>query len=248
MNDNTRDRIYRLLEDFTKTSLKKFDIEQLKLAYPFHRLFFDDVSLEAFKQERSIVTRMGMNLYPELARLIALENNLNVEREKEIRGDLDEAIVIKIDRIVRDLRANKRQPDRDRELQEIFDVEQTQTISKTVPVRVIADLYVENLNNVPCFFEIKTPMPNLDIAAESKAKILTFIALLKSRTPQGYLAFAYNPFVTRAAYKHNPTKRIMDVDREVLMGSEFWDLIGGSGTFSELLEIIEDVGNKMRNG
>lgn len=204
------------------------------------------MSLEAFKQERSIVTRMGMSLYPELAKLIASEKYPIVEREKDISGNLNEAIVSTIDRIVRDLRANKRQPDRDREMQEIFSSDLSKTSLETVAVRSIADLYIETPDGTPLFFEIKTPRPNLDIAAESKAKILTFIALLKPRNPQGYLAFAYNPFITRSAYKHNPTKKIMDIDREVLMGSEFWDLIGGSDTFNELLGIIEDVGNKIR--
>ena len=88
--------------------------------------------------------------------------------------------------------------------------------------------------------------PNLDICAETKSKILTFKTLLYDQNPQGYMAFAYNPYLTREDYKHGFTKQIMDLQAEVLMGNEFWDLIGGAGTFDELIEIIEIVGGELR--
>ena len=31
------------------------------------------------------------------------------------------------------------------------------------------------------------------------------------------------------------------MERQVLMGNELWDMIGGPGTYDELLEIIADV-------
>ena len=36
----------------------------------------------------------------------------------------------------------------------------------------------------------------------------------------------------------------MDMDKEVLIGEEMWDKLGGSGTFDELLDIIEEVARK----
>jgi len=33
----------------------------------------------------------------------------------------------------------------------------------------------------------------------------------------------------------------MDFEREVLIGSEFWDALGGEGTYQELMEILEKV-------
>ena len=58
---------------------------------------------------------------------------------------------------------------------------------------------------------------------------------------QAYLGLTYNPFIERAAYAHSYTKQIMDMEWQVLMGSELWDMIGGTGTYAELLDIIEDV-------
>ena len=81
MQNSTRQAIHTLLKTFAQNSLKDYDLDVLKRAYPFHRIFFDDLGLLAFKQERSVVTKMGMNLYPELARLVALENYADVARE-----------------------------------------------------------------------------------------------------------------------------------------------------------------------
>jgi hypothetical protein len=111
---------------------------------------------------------------------------------------------------------------------------------------VIADLYIGDFFSGPLFVEIKTPKPNLDICAETKSKILTFETLLRDQYPRGFLAFAYNPYITRAAYDHGFTKQIMDMQIEVLMAEEFWDMIGGSGTFSELIGIIDAVGDQIQ--
>lgn len=243
MNTDTRQSVHHLLKAFAQKSLKTYDAETLKRAYPFHRLFFDEAGLVAFKQERSMVTKMGQSLYPELARLIAAERYSDVAREKVIDGQLKTTTVNAIDHIVRDLRAKRREPDHAQETREISKASASTTKTS---VRVIADLFIGDFPSGPFFAEIKTPLPNLDICAESKSKILTFEALLRRKKAHGYLAFAYNPFITRAAYAHGFTKQVMDMQTEVLMAEEFWDTIGGIGTFAALLSVIDTVGNEIR--
>lgn len=245
MNADTREAVYQLLKNFAQTSLKSYDIENLKKAYPFHRLFFDEAGFMAFKQERSIVTKMGQRLYPALAECIAREHYNDVILEHEITGSLNRATVNAISAIVRELRSKQRQPDHKTEIDEVQDASNIES-DDTVEVKVIADLYVGDFHRGPFFAEIKAPLPNLDICAQTKHKILTFVALLYKHNPQGYLVFPYNPFVTRADYKHPFTKRVMDMQKQVLMGSEFWDEIGGAGTFDRLLEIIDKVGEELR--
>jgi hypothetical protein len=38
----------------------------------------------------------------------------------------------------------------------------------------------------------------------------------------------------------------MDIEREVLIGEEMWDKIGGKGTFDKLLKILEEVKEELR--
>jgi len=244
MDPTTRKSIHTLLKNFAQKSLKNYDLEKLKRQYPFHRLFFDEVSLVAFKQERSVVTKMGMHLYPELARIIALANYKDVVREKLIKGTVNIDTANTIDRIVTELRNNLRSPGHSKEIKEIqaeYHIE-----SKKVELQMRADIYIGDYPGGPFFAEIKSPLPNLDVCAETKKKILTFETILEGQNPKGFLAFAYNPFETRANYKHGFTNRIMDMGIEILMAEEFWDFIGGSGTFDILLAIIEEVGNELR--
>ena len=112
-------------------------------------------------------------------------------------------------------------------------------------ISVTADLYVEDFSEGPLFLELKTPLPNLDIAAESKRKILYFVALKNRQgvsTAKAFLGLTYNPFVTRQRYSHSFTKRILDMEREVLLGRELWDYLGGPGTYDELTSIIDSIG------
>ena len=85
---------------------------------------------------------------------------------------------------------------------------------------------------------------NLDIVAESKRKILYFLAIMNRRGMEragAFLGLTYNPFVTRAKYNWPYTPQVMDMEREVLIGSEFWNYIGGLGTYNEILEIIAEI-------
>lgn len=241
MSPQTRQTVYDLLRNFASKSFKRIDPEVVKRGYPFHRLFFDDAGIVAFKRERSIVSALG-KIYPRLAEVIAQENYRAVELEKVIEIALDEYQVNTINQIVRDLRSKLREPNHAQELLEISSA----VGGRMVPIRIIADFFVGDFKSGPLFVEIKTSKPNLDICAESKSKILTFDAIAPN-THRAYLAFAYNPYLTRAQYAHFPVKQVMDLDAEVLMGEEFWNLIGDANTFDQLLEIIEQIGNELRS-
>lgn len=187
-----------------------------------------------------------MHLYPELARVIALEKYKDVVREKPIRGNVPILTANMIDRIVTELRTNQRSPNHKNEIAEIGKTLSELKNSEIVEIRTVADIYIGDFTGGPFFAEIKTPLPNLDVCAETKKKILTFTTLMKGKGPRAFLAFPYNPFITRADYKHGFTNQIMDMSSEVLMAGEFWDTIGGKGTFNKLLLIIEDVGEEIR--
>jgi type II restriction enzyme len=245
MEENTKLIVHNNLKDFARTAIKDYDVELLKKAYPFHRLFFDDLGLVAFKQERSVVTKMGMRLYPELARIIASEKHNDVVREKLILGEVNTGTASAIERIVTNLRNNQRSPNREQEISEINNSLSNDGDNRVV-LRTFADIYIGDFENGPFFAEIKSPLPNLDVCAETKKKILTFLTLKRADNPKAFLAFPYNPFITREYYRHSFTNQIMDMAEDVLMAEEFWDTIGGEGTFDEMLTIIEDVGDEIR--
>jgi len=249
MKASTRAEIKRIMEDFVALQAPKFQrisVTELRLAYPFHRLVFPDSAILASRLERSIVTAMGRDLYPRLAEAVALDKYNVVRRNHPLDGQLNDAACNLIEQIVTELRArsqkgvSRRKPDHFRELADIL-------ASRGGGIRevpVIADLYVGDFSEGPLFLELKTPLPNLDIAAESKRKMLYYLALMDRRSvkeAKALLGLTYNPYVTRAKYAHSFTKQIMDMEHEVLLGQELWDYLGGNGTYQELLSIIDSI-------
>lgn len=242
MRESTRQQIIGIMRTFAsaqKAKIAKLSIEDIRKGYPFHRLVFPDQAILAARAERSIVTSMGSTLYPKLAEAVALDSYSKVYLEHEITGQLNDAASNMIAQIATELRAGtRRHPNHAEEREEILGSRGGGILSTTVT----ADLYIEDYHSGPLFIELKTPRPNLDMVAESKRKMLTFETIMARReTPnaRAYMGLTYNPFLSRAAYGHNVTKRVMDMDSEVLIGEEMWDFIGGPGTFAELQKLID---------
>jgi len=237
MRQETRAKLKDVLLSFKRSIVEvPLSIEELKRAYPFHSLLFPGEALKAFKKQRTVVTKMGQKLIPELAKIIAEDQYMEVHQDYEIVGQLDTAKVEVIDNIVNELRMGRRKPNHQKEIQEILAAKS----GRTKEVRVIADLFIGDFKPGPLFFEIKSPLPNLDICAESKKKMLLFQALFENKNPQAFLALYYNPYYPKK-YKHPFTERIMDMNEEVLIGEDMWNKLGGEGTYDELLRIIEEI-------
>jgi len=237
MKPETRVKLRNILLSFVQSIVEvPYTVEELKRAYPFHALVFPGEAIIAFKKQRSIVTRMGQWLIPRLAEIVAKDIYKDVHRDYELVGQLDVAKINVIDNIINELRMGRRKPNHKKEVQEIFKAKS----GKTREVRIIADLFVGDFKPGPLFLEIKSPRPNLDVCAESKKKMLLFQALFENRNPQAFLALYYNPFFPQK-YRHSFTRRIMDLDEEVLIGEDMWNKLGGKGTYDELLDIIEEV-------
>jgi hypothetical protein len=245
MKEQTVDNIKKFVASFaSEITTVPYTIEDLKKAFPFHSIFFPDEALISFKQQRSVVTKMGMILYPKVAEIIARDQHKEVHLDHELTGEMDAAKIEIIDRMINELRAGRRTPDFHKETQEIVNARS----GEKRKIRVIADLFVGDFKEGPLFLEIKSPLPNLDVCAESKKKMLLFRAFFENKNPQAFFAFPYNPFVHKADYKHPFTKRIMDIDNEVLVGEEMWDKLGGKGAYQELLKIIDEVKEELKQG
>ncbi|MEM3982458.1 MAG: TdeIII family type II restriction endonuclease [Thermofilum sp.] len=243
MRQETIDKIKTEIINFSKEVLfQQHSIEELKRAFPFHSIFFTDEGLRAFKIQRTLVTKMGMKLYPKIALLIAQDRYSRAFLNHKIEGDADIGMIVRADRIVNELRNGTRKPNMLEEWSEII----SSASGEKKKQRVIADLYIGDYEKGPLFMEIKSPRPNLDICAESKRKMLYFKIINYPSYSEAFLAFPYNPFIHRENYSHAFTAQIMDMENEVLIGEEMWDKIGGKGTYDKLLEIIEQVKEELR--
>jgi hypothetical protein len=225
--------------------IKRIDkdmLERVKKEKPFQAVIFSAEAILYAKQERSVVTKMGITLFPNLAAIVARDRYTDVHKDHDLHLAIDAGSMSKVDVIVNELRApgRSRRPNHVQEIREITAAANGQKSSTTVR----ADLYVGDYPTGPLFLEIKSPMPNLDICAESKKKFLIFETSMRAKGGRAYFGFAYNPYITREAYAWGITKAIMDMDAEVLMGSEMWDKLGGDGTYEELLNVLAEAGKE----
>jgi len=111
----------------------------------------------------------------------------------------------------------------------------------------IADLYILKNDGTEFFIEIKSPKPNKGQCLEATGRLLQIHGITYENYPKAkaYYATAYNPYgVDKNTYKHSFVVNYMDLKDEVLLGKEFWDLVGGKGTYEEIIEIYKEVGKE----
>jgi hypothetical protein len=118
-----------------------------------------------------------------------------------------------------------------------------------IPVKVICDVFVENTETKERLaFELKSPLPNSDITKVSKEKILKLFAMDPPQVSGAFFALPYNPYGKRELYEWGFPARWFDMkrDRVVVIGDEFWDMIGGQGTYQFFISQINEIGQEYR--
>ena len=96
-----------------------------------------------------------------------------------------------IDQIVTELRTPRRRRETTREPcheDEVSDILNSPGGGRTNRA-VTADLYIEDFDGGPLFVELKSPRPNLDVAAESKRKILYYLLIMDRKGVAGAQAY-----------------------------------------------------------
>lgn len=114
-----------------------------------------------------------------------------------------------------------------------------------LPTEVIADVFVESTDgNEKLAFELKAPLPNSDQTKVSKEKLLKLYAMCPRVVSAAYFALPYNPYGKRHLYRWSFPMRWFDMhnDPVVLVGDEFWNRIGGVGTYDAFMSAINELG------
>ena len=99
-------------------------------------------------------------------------------------------------------------------------------------------------DNKEYYFEIKTVKPNIDVFTKSKVKLLEWTAR-KQKPIKAILAFPYNPYHPEP-YKRFTEQGVVEHGEEFLIAEEYWDFVGGKGTYEKLLKIFDEVGKEFK--
>lgn len=121
---------------------------------------------------------------------------------------------------------------------------------KLIPTTVICDVYVEDKKKGKKYaFELKAPLPNSDQTKVSKEKILKLYSMNPTQIDDAYYALPYNPYGRRVDYSWSFPARWFDMknDEVVLIGNEFWEKIGGIGTYQAFISAINEIGKEYKD-
>lgn len=92
--------------------------------------------------------------------------------------------------------------------------------------------------------------PNINEFTGIKKQLLDWVAMRGSIDPKvrinTIVAIPYNPYEPQP-YERWTLQGLFDLEKEVLVGKEFWDLLGGKGTYEDLLKVFEEAGVELRD-
>lgn len=225
-----------------RDKLATYNPETNSMPFHFRLLGKDRMALFSFIQ--SLNTMLGTSIFEQVGKLIAEPRaNRAIGQYKEFEGYISSEAALKIDNIMRDLCSGSRDPDKDKEVNEILAVADKGNLGNKLKKRV--DLFVEMKDGSEYYFEVKTAKPNINEFTSIKKQMLDWVAMRGSTAFKAVIktivAIPYNPYEPKP-YQRWTLRGLLDVHQELLVGSEFWDLLGGKNTYVDLLNVFEQAG------
>jgi hypothetical protein len=223
-----------------------FIIEQHHASKPLYAALVPDEIFKGSHFERRFVTPFG-GVWERLAKVVAEEAHGFAATQHTISGKIGDERLRRIQETLNNLenKKTKQKPSWQQELDYILAGN-----GELIPVTVICDLYIENaVANKKYAFELKAPLPNSDQTKVSKEKLFKLLAMEnQQQIDYAYFALPYNPYGSKENYAWSFPKRWFDMqnDGSVLIGDEFWNLIGGEGTYLNFISEINALGSEYK--
>jgi hypothetical protein len=217
---------------------------------PLYAALVPDEIFKGSHFERRFVTPFG-SAWEKLA-IVAASKGLGYgDKGVSINGQVNAERLRRIQEILNALEHSEKgekkiRPDWKRELKFILEGKS----EKLIPTTVICDVYAEDRkNNKKYVFELKAPLPNSDQTKVSKEKILKLYSMEPKQIDNAYYALPYNPYGKRANYNWAFPARWFDMrnDEVVLIGDEFWEKIGGIGTYKAFINAVNEIGKEYKD-
>lgn len=222
-----------------------FVAEKHHASKPLYAALVPDEIFKGSHFERRFVTPFG-SVWEKLAVQVALAHHGDCSQGVTMQGTIGEESLRRIQEVLNRLEhgvsdKKREKPNWDDELAYIL-----AGGGNPIPVSVTCDILIESkLTGKTYAFELKAPLPNSDQTKVSKEKMFKLLAMREHRVDSAYYALVYNPYGKRKEdYAWSFPKRWFDMthDRAVLIGEEFWNLIGGEGTYQSFIAEINKLG------
>lgn len=237
------------VEEVLKSSLRnKFQSYNPEpAAMPFHTRLLGKDRMALFSFIHSLNTNFGTSIFEPVA-LALSSSKFKVSRTQATAGNqISEAAQRVIQDIMDDLTAANSKPNKKQEIEALRKVCQKGKMKTVKPTKV--DIWIESKSNEIFLFDIKTAKPNKDGFKEFKRTLLEWTACVLAENPKAdintLIAIPYNPYEPKL-YSRWTMAGMLDLNEELKVAEEFWDFLGGKGTYIQLLDIFENVGIELR--
>lgn len=237
------------IEDVLKNSLRnKFrNYNPEPASMPFHTRLLGGDRMALFSFIHSLNTNFGTSIFEPIALALASTTFKKAKTQETAGSQISEAAQRVIQDIMDDLTAAHSKPNKTSEIEAIRKVAQAGNMKTVKSTKV--DIWLESNDNEFYFFDIKTAKPNKGGFKEFKRTLLEWTACVLAENPQAkintLIAIPYNPYEPKP-YSRWTMAGMLDLQKELKVAEEFWDFLGGQGTYLQLLDIFERVGIELR--
>lgn len=213
---------------------------------PFHYRLLGRDRMALFSFIHSLNTTFGTCIFEPVAETLASLKFTLAQKQFVVGDTITERAQLEIQHIMNDLTTGKN-PDKMEEIERIRKVATSGKLNKLKTVKV--DLCVQSNDGAVHLFDLKTAKPNISNFKDFKRTLLEWIAIYLSKHPDAnvmsYVGIPYNPYEPKP-YERWTLKGMLDLDNELKVAEEFWDFLGGEGSYLELLDCFERVGIELR--
>lgn len=236
--------ITKVIINCIRLKFQNYKPETISMPFHFRLLGRDRMALYSFIQ--SLNTTFGTSIFEPVAVEIAKNNFKTVEKQYFIGDKICNNCQKTIQNIINDLTIGKN-PDKQKEIKLIRDSINKQQINIIKTVK--ADLFLETNEGEKYFFDLKTAKPNISNFKDFKRTLLEWAGIVltfdKNAKVNTLIAIPYNPYEPNP-YERWTIKGILDDKKELMVGKEFWDFLGGKNTYEDLLICFEKAGLEIR--
>jgi hypothetical protein len=203
------------------------------------KLMQDSEKVASYSFIHSLATILGQSVYEKVAKIIAEPHFDKAETGYDVEGEITNEQNTIISKILQEIKSKTRKTNKEQEIKEILKANS----NNGRKIKVRADLFLKKGDD-EYYIEIKTAKPNIDVFVKSKQKLLEWIALRKKKVST-ILAIPYNPYHPEP-YSRFTMQGYLDEEKELYVAEKFWELLGGKGTYKEVLDIFDEVGKEFK--
>jgi len=254
MSNELKNVISSIINDLMNKIMNKvlyddpFKKDEHRAKKPLYAALVPDEIFKGSHFERRFVTPFG-GVWEKLAVAAAYVSMGKAIKGHAITGQVNQGRLKRIQEVLNRLEhkekgKEKTKPNWSKEIKYILDGK-----GELIPTTVICDVYVENIKTNKAYaFELKAPLPNSDQTKVSKEKIFKLLCMEPLQVANAYYALPYNPYGKKEDYNWSFPKRWFDMinDPVVLIGNEFWDFIGGEGTYNLFITEVNKLGKEYK--